>query len=345
MPRYLRNSNRDKEARIDRKMRHFRLNIILLLVGVVVTTGVAALLFVKGMWAQGILMMLLTVAALFGIWHLQTRLIRTMSGFVSSLEVNDTTMRIDTGGDRELIRMTNAMNRISELYRRNLQELETRKLYYDRILRIMTHEMRNGITPLAAMTADMMEHPESYPRDTIKEIAQLMNGQVEGVRRFLDSYYTLTHLPEPELITVKAGDYFRNLRLMAEAELQSRGLAINTVQYVVPEDMMLSIDPALMNQVILNLLRNALDAVASTPNPRVEVVISVSDTHPYLTVSDNGEGIPEKVMDNLFQPFYTTKPGGSGVGLSICRQIVRRHGGELTIRSRVGKGTDAVITL
>ena len=326
-------------------MRHFRLNIMLLLVAVVVATAVAAMLLVKGMWAQGVLIMLLTVAALFGIWHLQTRLIRTMSGFVSSLELNDTTMRIDTGGDGELRRMSDAMNRISELYRRNLQELETRKLYYDRILRIMTHEMRNGITPLVAMTADMMEHPESYPRETIKEIARLMNGQVEGIRRFLDSYYTLTHLPEPEITTVKARDYFRNLRLMTEAELQNRGLASNTVQYVVPEDMMLSIDPALMNQVMLNLLRNALDAVATIPNPRVEVVISVSDTHPYLTVRDNGEGISEKVMENLFQPFYTTKEGGSGVGLSICRQIVRRHGGELTIRSRVGKGTDAVITL
>ena len=321
------------------------MNIMLLLVAVVVATAVAAMLLVKGMWAQGVLIMLLTVAALFGIWHLQTRLIRTMSGFVSSLELNDTTMRIDTGGDGELRRMSDAMNRISELYRRNLQELETRKLYYDRILRIMTHEMRNGITPLVAMTADMMEHPESYPRETIKEIARLMNGQVEGIRRFLDSYYTLTHLPEPEITTVKARDYFRNLRLMAEAELQNRGLAINTVQYVVPEDMMLSIDPALMNQVMLNLLRNALDAVATIPNPRVEVVMSVSDTHPYLTVSDNGEGISEKVMENLFQPFYTTKEDGSGVGLSICRQIVRRHGGELTIRSRVGKGTDAVITL
>ena len=326
-------------------MRHFRLNIMLLLVAVVVATAVAAMLLVKGMWAQGVLIMLLTVVALFGIWHLQTRLIRTMSGFVSSLELNDTTMRIDTGGDGELRRMSDAMNRISELYRRNLQELETRKLYYDRILRIMTHEMRNGITPLVAMTADMMEHPESYPRETIKEIARLMNGQVEGIRRFLDSYYTLTHLPEPEITTVKARDYFRNLRLMTEAELQNRGLASNTVQYVVPEDMMLSIDPALMNQVMLNLLRNALDAVATIPNPRVEVVISVSDTHPYLTVRDNGEGISEKVMENLFQPFYTTKEGGSGVGLSICRQIVRRHGGELTIRSRVGKGTDAVITL
>ena len=326
-------------------MRHFRLNIMLLLVAVVVATAVAAMLLVKGMWAQGVLIMLLTVVALFGIWHLQTRLIRTMSGFVSSLELNDTTMRIDTGGDGELRRMSDAMNRISELYRRNLQELETRKLYYDRILRIMTHEMRNGITPLVAMTADMMEHPESYPRETIKEIARLMNGQVEGIRRFLDSYYTLTHLPEPEITTVKARDYFRNLRLMTEAELQNRGLASNTVQYVVPEDMMLSIDPALMNQVMLNLLRNALDAVATRPNPRVEVVISVSDTHPYLTVRDNGEGISEKVMENLFQPFYTTKEGGSGVGLSICRQIVRRHGGELTIRSRVGKGTDAVITL
>lgn len=321
------------------------MNIMLLLVAVVVATAVAAMLLVKGMWAQGVLIMLLAVAALFGIWHLQTRLIRTMSGFVSSLELNDTTMRIDTGGDGELRRMSDAMNRISELYRRNLQELETRKLYYDRILRIMTHEMRNGITPLAAMTADMMEHPESYPRETIKEIARLMNGQVEGIRRFLDSYYTLTHLPEPEITTVKAGVYFRGLRCIADAELQSRGVDADTISYVVPEEMMLSIDTALMNQVMLNLIRNALDAVDSIPSPKIEIVLSVSDKRPYLTVSDNGVGISEKVMENLFQPFYTTKEGGSGVGLSICRQIVRRHGGELTIRSRVGKGTDAVITL
>ncbi len=326
-------------------MRHFRLNVALLLTAAIVLAVVATVLFAKGFWAPGILVTLCLIIPVAAIWHMQTRLIRTMAGFVSALEMNDSTMRITTGGDPELRRMSEAMNRISDLYRHNLIELETRKLYYDRILRIMTHEMRNSITPMASMTADMIANPEAYKGETLVEVAELMHGQVEGIRRFLDSYYTLTHLPEPKLTPVSASEYFHGVLRLAEAELRRRELPENSVSFIVPEEMIIDIDPALMNQVMINLLRNSFDAMIPGVAPHVEVVLTVSDGRPCLTVSDNGQGIPVDVLPNLFQPFFTTKEGGSGVGLSICRQIIRRHGGELQLRSRDGKGTTVVITL
>lgn len=326
-------------------MKRFRLSIGLLIATVIVTVGAAVWLFLSGLWAQGCMVAILTGVCIALIWNLQTKLIRMMSVFVSALEMNDTTLRIDAGGDEELKEMSAAMNRISQLYNSNLRELETRKLYYDRILKIMTHEMRNGITPLIAITADMQNHPERYQGATLTEASQLLNNQINGIKRFLDSYYNLTHLPEPKPELIKAGDYFKVLKHLALSELQQRGMRPDTVSFTVPEDMELNIDIALMNQVMLNLLRNALDAVADLGEGRVEVVLTVSEKHPYFTVTDNGPGIPPEIISNLFQPFFTTKEGGSGIGLCLCRQIIRRQGGDLILKSQPGRGTVVIIAL
>lgn len=100
-----------------------------------------------------------------------------------------------------------------------------------------------------------------------------------------------------------------------------------------------------MNQVMLNLLRNALDAIAEKDDGKIEVVATLSDMHPYLTITDNGGGITPEILTNIFQPFFTTKDGGSGIGLCLSRQIVRRHGGDLSINSQPGKATVVMITL
>lgn len=317
----------------------------LLLLALGLLTAGATALFIKGLWAQGCLAVIAVAVSLWGIWNLQTKLVRMMSIFVSSLEMNDPTVRIDLGGDSELRRMSEAMNRIAELYRESILNLETRKMYYDRILRIMTHEMRNGITPLIAITSDMQSHPERYTGDSLKEAVSLLDGQVKGIKHFLDSYYSLTHLPEPKIEEITAGAYFEGVKKLVSSELSVRNMDRETVRYTIPEDMPLHIDTGLMNQVILNLLRNALDAVAEKEEGRVEVIMSVSETHPYLTITDNGTGMAPEVMSNLFQPFYTTKEGGSGVGLSLSRQIVRKHGGDLRVQSQPGKGTTVIITL
>ena len=325
-------------------MRRFRLNVALLIAGMIISTATATWLFISGCWPQGSFMLIAAAICIAVLIHLQSRLIGIMSAFVKSLEMNDTTMRVKADGDRELKAMSESMNRISELYHDNMRELQTRKLYYDRVLKIMTHEMRNGMTPIIAISADMQTHPERYQEKALTEASFLMHSQAEGIRRFLDSYYNLTHLQEPKLEKVSAGDYFQSLKKIYNAELQRRAMPDETVCYTIPEDMVLNIDISLMNQVMMNLLRNALDAIPPEKGC-VNVVLSISDSRPYLTVTDNGSGMTQEAIDSLFTPFYTTKPNGSGVGLAISRQIILKHGGDIRVHSHLGKGTTVSITL
>ncbi len=325
-------------------MRRFRLNIALLIAGCIVGSALATGLFVYGCWPQASLILIGIIACIYAIWHLQSRLIGTMSTFVNALEMNDTTTRVILGGDHELQKMSESMNRISALYSENMRELQTRKLYYDRVLRIMTHEMRNGITPILALSADMESKPERYQGKKLEDATRLLHSQAEGINRFLDSYYKLTQLPDPKVETVKAGDYFQTLKNLFKAELDNRNLPDDIIAYTIPEEMELKIDPAQMNQVMTNLLRNALDALPKEDG-KVEIVLTVSDAHPYLTIKDNGTGMTQDALNNLFLPFYTTKPQGSGVGLSISRQIIQKHGGDLRVQSHEGKGTLVSISL
>ena len=325
-------------------MKRFRLNIALLLALIIISVIGATILFLNGLWAQGSLGFIVTALCIFALWHLQSRLIGTMSAFVNALEMNDTTTRIILGGDYELQKMSESMNRISDIYSENMRELQTRKLYYDRVLRIMTHEMRNGITPILAIANDMVAKPERYQGNKFSEATQVLLLQAEGIHRFLDSYYKLTHLPDPKIETIKAGDYFKSLRCLFKAELDNRNMPEELVSYTVPEDMSLNIDTSLMNQVMVNLLRNALDALPPEGG-KIEIILTVSDSKPFLTIKDNGKGMTQDTINNLFQPFYTTKPQGSGVGLSICRQIIHKHGGDIRLQSQDGKGTSVFITL
>ena len=320
-------------------MKRFRLNFICLLLGMCVASGVATLLFMEGWWAQGILVILVGLLCLWGVRMLQKRMIGIMSTFVSGLEMNDSTMMVEAGGDAALRRMSEAMNRISELHRSNLAELETRKLYYDRILKVMTHEMRNGISPLISLAEDMRDNPELYSGGRLVEVSSLFYDQLLGIRQFLDSYYNLTHIPEPKISRVEAKAFFNSLQKMVSHEIRQRGLDEESVSFTMPDGMMLNIDSALFTQVMNNLIRNALDAVAGRVGGCVEVVLTVSDGRPFIQINDNGEGMSESAKENLFQPFFSTKEDGSGVGLYISRQIVRKHGGELTVRSINGKGT------
>ena len=191
-------------------MKRFRINVALLLAGIILSASLAACLFACGLWPQGCLTLIAVAVCTATLIHLQSKLIGTMSAFVKALEMNDTTMRVEAGGDRELQAMSDSMNRISELYHENMRELQTSKLYYDRVLKIMTHEMRNGITPIAAISADMQTHPERYQGKAFAEASGLMHSQAEGIRRFLDAYFNLTHLPEPALVEVRAGNYFHS---------------------------------------------------------------------------------------------------------------------------------------
>lgn len=326
-------------------MKYFRLNFILCIVGIVLFTALATLCFAAGRHAQAILSVIPAVISVVLLWRMVHRLVRSMSDFMDALDMNDTTIRFAESHDPDINRMSQTMRRIMAIYSSDRLELETRKLYYDRILRIMTHEMRNAITPIVSLSADMKRNPDRYKDEELNEAVSLISDESQSIRRFLDSYYELTHLPKPEIETIDVMDFFSGIRKSFALCLSDKGLDTDIIDYTIPVDMQLQADRDLLGRLVTNVLRNAIDAVASVPSPHIHLDVSVSEGHPYISVEDNGCGIPAEMMPNLFQPFFTTKPGGSGIGLCLSRQIARLHGGDFTITSTPSHGTKALITL
>ena len=326
-------------------MNRFRLNFILCIAGTVLFTAFATLCFSSGRHALAILSLIPAVVSIILLWRLVRRVIRSMSDFMDALDMNDTTIRFAESHDPDINRMSNTMRRIMAVYSSSRLELETRKLYYDRILRIMTHEMRNAITPIVSLSADMKRNPDRYKGKNLNEAVSLISDESQSIRRFLDSYYELTHLPKPQIQTIDVMEFFTGIRKSFAIYLTDNGLDSAIINYTIPLDMQLRADRDLLGRLVTNVLRNAVQAVAGVSEPYIHVEVSVSEGHPYISIEDNGCGIPAEIMPNLFQPFFTTKPGGSGIGLCLSRQIARLHGGDFTISSTPGHGTKAIITL
>lgn len=328
-------------------MKHFRRNFILVVVAMVVLSAVTSAAIICGEWRVYIPAAVLLVIVIGCAFGLLGKVTSQMSVFVDALDMNDTSMKFGVGSDDpQLERLSKSMDHIITSYRIKNLELETRKLYYDRILSVMTHEMRNSMTPVVALSDDMKAHPEKYQGEVLDDALDLISEQSSSIQRFLDAYAQLTHLPAPCMEDVAVSRFIGNISDVMRFELSERGMRDDLISYTMGADMSIRIDCDLMRQVIVNLLRNALDAVADRGDEaRVELSVTLSDGAPYIRITDNGCGMPSEVMENLFQPFFTTKRGGSGIGLYLARQIVFLHGGDLKVSSTPSHGTTVSITL
>lgn len=286
-----------------------------------------------------------TIVMVLAIWSLSKAIMSQTRTFVKSLEMNDFTLKFPAVKDSEVNEIHDAMNRIIALYRDGTNALETRKLYYDRILRIMTHELRNCITPIVSLSNDMRRHPERYRGENLDEALSVIASESHGIKHFLDSYYELTHLPKPKIERVDAAGFFAQIQKTFSIKVKEAGFEPEIVTYTVAAGLELDIDPGMMRHVIDNLLSNALYAVGKTRQPSISIIASLPEGHPYITVSDNGCGMSPQTLDSLFQPFFTTKPDGNGIGLCLSRQIVGLHKGNIRVSSTVGRGSSFHISL
>lgn len=232
--------------------------------------------------------------------------------------------------DAELRQMYADMNLIMQKYGQNQMELETKRMYYDRILRIMTHELRNSITPIISLSEDMLQR--SYSPDDSREAIEVINEQCTSIKAFLDNYYELTHLPKPEIKEVDA----KTLLQHVERLYSDQGISIECAQ-----GLKLQCDEGQIKQLLINLVKNALEAVGNEKMkelkneriPAVMITASAPEGKPRITVSDRGPGIPADKREEIFLPFYTSKSTGSGIGLALSRQIMNLHKGSLTCSS------------
>lgn len=247
--------------------------------------------------------------------------------FLLSLRCGERMIRFPKSHNTTLNDMYEQMNEIIKLYNNNRIEIETKKEYYDRILRIMTHEIRNTVTPIISLSDHYLQNTDTLSTEDIKEGLSIINTQSRNIKSFLDSYHTLTHLPEPEFKLIHTAELFNEtLRLM---QGERGGECIEMLH----TNVCINADPVQMQLLMSNLLRNALQAIDGYHDGKIEVQASISNKQPFITITDNGCGIAPGKIESIFQPFYTTKEKGSGIGLCLCRQIMLLHQGELTVES------------
>jgi two-component system, NtrC family, nitrogen regulation sensor histidine kinase NtrY len=230
-------------------------------------------------------------------------------------------------------------------------ELEEKELdSWLKLIRVLTHEIMNSITPITSLSESLSDiyfrdgHPVLPDEITDKKIATTLQGlnvikeQGKGLRSFVESYRKLTRIPDPEREHFRVSDLLNRMAILYNTLDNSHTTEI--MVSVKNDDLVLFADQNLISQVLLNLVKNALEANENNPGGLIMVVAEYDNNfHPQICVIDNGPGISEESLDKIFIPFFTTRQKGSGIGLSISKQIMRAHGGNLKVRSVPGHET------
>ena len=219
-----------------------------------------------------------------------------------------------------------------------------------RLMRILNHEIRNSITPISSLaeTIMMILHHENGDR---KDLAQLnpqnlsdIHVSIEALRQrsdnlhqFIDDYQKLTKIPAPVPVKIELQSFIEEIHSLFRIDFDKR--KIKFLSEIEPENQTLRADRNLLQQVIINLVRNGMDALDNMNNPQLVIRSQIEKGSIQICVADNGAGIEPDILNEIFVPFYTTKPQGSGIGLSLARQVMRMHGGNIRITSKKGEGT------
>lgn len=238
----------------------------------------------------------------------------------------------------------------------NIQsELEEKEMEaWQNLVRVLTHEIMNSVTPISSLAGivedELKQHLESeqtvaLARDQLEDIhlsLQTISKRSEGLIHFVKEFRSLTSIPKPKLGVIRVKSLLEELCMLHRKELMEKGIRLDISVY--PEDLTLSGDKNMIEQVVINLLKNAIQAFEDGENKQISLKAFLGEkSRPAISIRDNGTGIDPEALEKIFIPFYTTKKSGSGIGLSLSRQIMRQHGGTLTVKSTVGKGTEFVM--
>ena len=191
----------------------------------------------------------------------------------------------------------------------------------------------NSLTPIISLSETLCEREvDERSYSLMHQGMQTIHRRSKGLLEFVENYRKLTRLPAPVRRPVLLTELLMDLRkLFPEEYIHIESPA---------EERTLQIDRTQIEQVLINLIKNAREACAKCEHPLIEVkVLPAQSWQCRIIVSDNGEGILPEVLDKVFVPFFTTKSGGQGIGLSLCKQIMNRHGGNITVQSAVGQGS------
>jgi two-component system nitrogen regulation sensor histidine kinase NtrY len=219
-----------------------------------------------------------------------------------------------------------------------------------KLIRVLMHEIMNSITPITSLSESLSKvlskdgNPVLPEEVDEKAIAKTLQGlkvireQGKGLMSFVESYRKLTRVPEPDKKLFRVSDFIKRIQILFKSLEKNERIKLTVL--LKDPDLEIFADENLISQVLINLLKNALEANEENPSAEIKIRFGTGpDNHPEICVIDNGPGISEENLDEIFVPFFTTRTNGSGIGLSISKQIMRVHSGTLKVKSVPGKET------
>jgi signal transduction histidine kinase len=276
----------------------------------------------------------------------QQKVIRRIRHMISSIHYGELNLSFNSapkGEEQDLEREMNEALAVFQSRLRNSVVIETENNAWQKLVQVMTHEIMNSVAPIISLSETITER--NIQEEMNEKNYQIMLKSIQSIHRrskglvdFVENYRKLTKIPAPVIQPVSVSELFNSI----EHLFPSKKVAIHFS--VIPLDLIIYADKSLIEQVLINLLKNAVEACEDLSDKEVLINAFRKNGASVITVSDNGKGILPETLDKIFIPFYTTKPKGSGIGLSFCRQVINRHGGNISVISE-GENKGAIFTI
>ncbi|HPH85706.1 MAG TPA: HAMP domain-containing sensor histidine kinase [Ferruginibacter sp.] len=224
---------------------------------------------------------------------------------------------------------------------------ETESKAWQKLLSVMTHEIMNSVAPISSLADTLKSRLQLSIKyldnndgsvDDLELGIETIKRRSEGLLKFAETYRNLNNITTPNLKQMYVRDMFENLHHLMEPTLEKKNIEMDII--LKDPDLLLEADINLIDQVLINLIVNATEAVKEVSNPRILLSAYLSPLGKVvIKVTDNGVGISPELMEQIFVPFFSTRKTGSGIGLSLCKQIMMLHKGNIKVQSVEGEGT------
>ncbi|MDR1756630.1 MAG: HAMP domain-containing histidine kinase [Culturomica sp.] len=313
------------------------LGLVLKLIVLMILPVVSVFFFVRESYFTAVLIGIAAIALAISILSTGRSAARRMEQMIAAIRYGDLNISFPEGARIKDGELNRAMNQALASFRSRLHEYvitEAETDAWQKLIRVLTHEIMNSLTPIISLSQTVLERsgeqrPDEKEYRILLEAMQAIRRRSSGLLEFVENYRRLTRISVPVKQFFPVADLFHSIRkIFSEQE----GMLVFRTD---PPEMRLHADRSLLEQVLINLIKNAIEASGG----EIRVEAFRKEGRSVLRVSDNGSGIVPEALERIFIPFYTTKPKGSGIGLSLSRQIMSRHGGTLTVQSEPGKGS------
>lgn len=255
------------------------------------------------------------------------------------------TLKQDTGSVKVLINAAlfqtdGVSSKLISFQNVNLALDENESKAWQKLLSVMTHEIMNSVAPISSLAGTLktqLQQNDEVDKADLSLGLETIKKRSEGLQRFAETYRNLSKITKPSLRKIFVRELFENIQNLMQPTLDQKNIEL-TVLLKDPQ-VGIEADINLIEQVLINLLTNAMEAVKDKLQPHITLSAQSDSEKILIKVSDNGSGIPAEIAEQVFVPFFSTKKNGSGIGLSLCKQIMLLHKGTIRMQSETGTGT------